>query len=201
MPEHASINADKDFKQLPAFVENVVFDGIQRTKDDVFEKATRVLRKSTNMHDLLQNLVLTQNELGRIGIAKDVRCELEVGKSEFGYDVMFKLKEVGRMAGGMHTTVGNAEGRVALTANLPNVFGRGEKIIIDTGCGSRTRVDWNISFVKPVIMSNTLEWDVNAFRRSVVRDEIGLKSSEYGLNVGVRRCLGDFTSQKVRETN
>lgn len=186
-----------NMSNVPAVVEKVNFEGIKRTKDDVFHSVTKFMMKGKTFDDMMINIGEMQQELIRIGVVRDVSTKLDVGKGDFGYVLTFKIKEPGSVSGGIHTTVGNAEGGVSLKLNFPNTFGRGERFVADIGYGSRSKTDLNMSFYKPYVFKNVLDIGLSAYRRSMMFDASGLKAHDHGIGFNIMRVLGDYTISKT----
>lgn len=173
------VNAD----EIPAQVERVVFDGVIRTKHDMFDKLTQSLWDVNNVERLIAEAHHVQQEIKRVGIASHVEMYLDTASTKCGYQITFKVKEPKRIVGGIHGTVGNAEGGVRLAMSMPNILGRGERLTADTGYGSRTKSDFNLGLQFPILASSTTDRTVSLFRRNQLFDASAINLSENGVAV------------------
>lgn len=62
--------------------------------------------------------------------------------------VTFTVHELGRIRGSVNTSIGNNEGSVMITAETPNILGRGERINAQYSYGTKSN-HINISAIKP----------------------------------------------------
>lgn len=54
-----------------------------------------------------------------------------------------------RLVGGINTMVGNNEGSLIVSAKMPNLFGRGERVQMEYSYGTKNSINFNISAFKP----------------------------------------------------
>ena len=67
-----------------------------------------------------------------------------------GLEITFTVKELKRVLGGINTLVGNNEGSLVIGSNLPNTFGRGEKLQAEYTYGTKQSKGFSGTFVKPL---------------------------------------------------
>ena len=66
------------------------------------------------------------------------------------YEVTFKVTELRRVVGSVHTLVGNQEGSLQTGVRMPNLAGRGERMQLDYTHGTRKTSAFNAGLAKPV---------------------------------------------------
>lgn len=97
---------------------------------------------------------LIRARLENLGCFKSVGVLIDTSRgpnsSPDGFDVTFFVKEFKRVQGGINTLVGNNEGSVVIGANLPNTFGRGEKLQAEYTYGVKQSKGFNCHFIKPL---------------------------------------------------
>lgn len=93
-------------------------------------------------------------KLEQLGCFKSVSVYIDTSKDpelpKNGLEITFNVKELKRVLGGINTLVGNNEGSLVIGANLPNTFGRGEKLQAEYTYGTKQSRGFNGSFLKPL---------------------------------------------------
>ena len=105
-----------------------------------------------------QQVVLKAQEVRRklegLGCFRSVSVLINTSRgpdsSPNGLEVTFNVKELKRVLGGINTLVGNNEGSLIIGSNLPNTFGRGEKLQAEYTYGTKQSKGFNGTFVKPL---------------------------------------------------
>lgn len=93
-------------------------------------------------------------KLEQLGCFKNVGVFIDTSKGpdsfEDGLEITFNVKELKRVLGGINTLVGNNEGSLVIGSNLPNTFGRGEKLQAEYTYGTKQSRGFNGTFIKPL---------------------------------------------------
>lgn len=95
-----------------------------------------------------------RTKLEKLGCFKNVGVFIDTSKGQdatsSGLEITFTVKELKRVLGGINTLVGNNEGSLVIGSNLPNTFGRGEKLQVEYTYGTKQSKGFNGMFVKPL---------------------------------------------------
>lgn len=142
-----------DLSTLSARVDRVHISGLQRTWDDYVRRAVQNLFTAKTFEDVLQQSVQTKDNLTELGIFKSMNVTIDVSKckkaSENGYEVTFNGIELSRITGSVGTEIGQNEGAATIELNVPNIWGRGERLSIHGSYGNAKTTDMNIKCTKP----------------------------------------------------
>lgn len=146
---------------IQAKVEKVHIEGLGRTKDDLVANSVRDLFKAGDFEQVVQKAQEVRSKLEGLGCFKSVDITIDTSNyadsSPDGLEITFTVKEMKRLLGGINTLVGNNEGSLVIGANLPNTFGRGEKLQAEYTYGTKQSKGFSGTFVKPLHnLSNTM---------------------------------------------
>jgi outer membrane protein insertion porin family len=135
-------------------VDRVHVDGLGRTKDDLVIKTVQEVFEAGDFEAVVMKSQLVRMKLESLGCFKTVNVLIDTSKgpnsSPNGYEVTYTVKELKRILGGINTLVGNNEGSLVVGSNLPNVFGRGEKIQAEYTYGTKQSKGFQGTFTKPL---------------------------------------------------
>jgi len=153
--------AQFDLSSIKAKVEKVHIEGLGRTKDDLVANSVRDLFKAGDFEQVVQKAQEVRSKLEGLGCFKSVDITIDTSNyadsSPDGLEITFTVKEMKRLLGGINTLVGNNEGSLVIGANLPNTFGRGEKLQAEYTYGTKQSKGFSGTFVKPLHnLSNTI---------------------------------------------
>ena len=134
-------------------MDRVNVEGLGRTKDDLVMKTVREIFEAEDFQQVVLKSQTVRAKLERLGCFKSVGVLIDtsraVGARPEDLEVTFNVKELKRVTGGVNTLVGNNEGSVVIGSNLPNAFGRGEKVQVEYQYGTKQSKGLNATFVKP----------------------------------------------------
>ncbi|XP_064600502.1 sorting and assembly machinery component 50 homolog [Liolophura sinensis] len=143
-----------DFRKLSAKVERVIIDGLGRTKDDLIVKQVKDIFQADNFQEMIRRTHEVKLRLERLGIFKHVAIFVDTSKGPDakpnGYEVIFEVQELRRVAGGISTLIGHNDASVLFNLRLPNVFGRAEKVQMEYTHGTKQNRGYNLFVSKPL---------------------------------------------------
>jgi len=146
--------AQFDLTSIKAKVDKVHVDGLGRTKDDLIVSSVKELFKAGNFEQVVQHAQEVRSKLEGLGCFKSVDIMIDTSNapdaSPNGLEITFTVKELKRVLGGINTLVGNNEGSLVIGSNLPNTFGRGEKLQAEYTYGTKQSKGFSGTFVKPL---------------------------------------------------
>lgn len=129
-------------------------DGLGRTKDDLVIKSVQELFEAGDFQQVVLKSQEIRTKLEKLGCFKNVGVFIDTSRgqdsSPNGLEVTFTVKELKRVLGGINTLVGNNEGSLVIGSNLPNTFGRGEKLQVEYTYGTKQSKGFNGMFMKPL---------------------------------------------------
>lgn len=129
-------------------------DGLGRTKDDIVIKNVQELFEAKDFQQVVLKSQEVRTKLEKLGCFKSVSVFIDTtsgqDSSQNGLEVTFTVKELKRVLGGINTLVGNNEGSLVIGGNLPNTFGRGEKLQVEYTYGMKQSKGFNGMFTKPL---------------------------------------------------
>lgn len=139
----------------PARVDRVKVEGIGRTYDNIITdsiKETNIFKSST-FGQLIMQCHEVRSKLERLQCFQGVQIEIDESQGvdatpEHGYEITFRVKELGRYRAGVTTSIGNNEGSLVVWGKLPNLFGRGEMAELTFERGTKSLV-YNFTGRKP----------------------------------------------------
>lgn len=112
------------------------------------------LFEANDFHQVVLKSQEIRSKLENLGCFKSVGVFIDTSEgknsSPNGLEVTFTVKELKRVLGGINTLVGNNEGSLVIGSNLPNTFGRGEKLQVEYTYGTKQSKGFNGMFVKPL---------------------------------------------------
>ena len=151
---------------VPARVDRVHVDGLSRTKNDVAEGATRDLLSARTFREVLSKAHEARVKLEKSGCFGDISVHVDASRgpkaTPDGVEVTFYVHELSRVVGGVTTEVGRDEGSVVLGVRAPNVLGRGERLFVEYGYGSRRSNHFGVGVVKPFLGEHEPSLSVSA---------------------------------------
>lgn len=170
---------------VPAKVQTIKIDGLERTKNDIVTKHVQPVLLSKNFEEMVKAAQFAKFQMEQLGLFKAVSINVDVSKGPTarpdGYEITFAVKEHRRVTGGMSTLVGTNEGSVVCSMRLPNVVGRGEKVNSDITYGSKNALGWSLNFSKPLQGDPKLHLQAGIFQNSVDLPWSGYKELGRGL--------------------
>lgn len=118
---------------VKANVHSVEFKGLRYTRNDYVKQSPNGLFKVENFQQLLDECHRTTTYLQSLGAFKEIKVEIDTSSvSDISYVVRFYCKELPKIVGQIGTEmevsgIGSAKAELA----LPNLLGRGEKLIFE----------------------------------------------------------------------
>ena len=116
-------------------------------------KSVGELFKASDFEEVVLKSQEVRTKLESLGCFRSVSVLIDTSRgpeaSPSGLEVTFTVKELKRVMGGVNTLVGNNEGSLVVGLNLPNLFGRGEKLQAEYTYGTKQSKGFNSTFVKP----------------------------------------------------
>lgn len=155
-PETTAETADVPLQlsNIKALVEKINVEGLGRTKDDLVIKTIKELFEAKDFQQVVLKSQEVRTKLEKLGCFKNVGVFIDTSKGQdatsSGLEITFTVKELKRVLGGINTLVGNNEGSLVIGSNLPNTFGRGEKLQVEYTYGTKQSKGFNGMFVKPL---------------------------------------------------
>ena len=152
-----------DLSELPARVDRIIFNGINKTKDDILASLAQPLcDKTRSFEDLfIQAHQLRQHLLGLNGSFKSVYVVIDSKpgqNSPNGYDVKVNVRESRPIIGSVNTTFSPHHvntGSILSTLRGVNVLGRGESVSFEYSTGPKGALNgFNLSSTKPLVSSS-----------------------------------------------
>ncbi|XP_035233426.1 sorting and assembly machinery component 50 homolog isoform X2 [Stegodyphus dumicola] len=144
----------KPLDEVKARVDKIHFDGIKRTKDDVFLQVIGDLLKAQNVQEVVLRAHGVRQQLETLQAFKSIDIILDTSKgpdaTPDGLEVIFNIREKSRIDGNINVLAGNNEGSLLFRFLLPNMFGRGEALSADYEYGKKT-VGFNVTSTKPFL--------------------------------------------------
>lgn len=121
------------FDFVKANVHSVEFKGLHYTKKDYVKQSLNGLFKVDNFQQLLNECHKASTILKSLGVFKEVAVEIDTSNaSDISYIVRFRCKELPLVVGQIGTEVeSNGMGSGKAELEIPNLFGRGEKLIFE----------------------------------------------------------------------
>lgn len=121
------------FSFIKANVHSVEFKGLRYTRNDYVKQSPNGLFKVENFQQLLDECHRTTTYLQSLGAFKEVKVEIDTSSvSDVSYVVRFHCKELPKIVGQIGTEMeASGNGSVKAELALPNLWGRGEKLIFE----------------------------------------------------------------------
>ncbi|MBZ3878343.1 Sorting and assembly machinery component 50-like protein [Sciurus carolinensis] len=133
-------------------VQHVHFNGLGRTRDDVFMYEIGDVFKARNLIEVMRKSHEASKKLLHLGTFRQVDILIHTCQGHAmlhnGLDVTFELTELRRLMGSYYTMVGNNEGSMGLSLKLPNLLGCAEKVTFEFSYGTK-ETSYGPSFFKP----------------------------------------------------
>ncbi|XP_012940018.1 sorting and assembly machinery component 50 homolog A [Aplysia californica] len=171
------------FDKLPVRVQRVVVDGLTRTKDDIIIKEVKPLLSAKTFDELVQLSYNAKVKMERLGLFKNVVIAFDVSKDkrENGYEVLFEVSEFRRVrSGGIHTEISNNDGSLILGMQMPNIFGRGEKLDLHYIIGTKRTHGYKAHLKKPLNNNPDIYMGALAFQSHGEYPWSGYKQTDRG---------------------
>ncbi|KAI1290037.1 Sorting and assembly machinery component 50 -like protein B [Halotydeus destructor] len=203
-PEKAQSN-QIPLTELKARVDKVCFEGIGRTRDDVLVNISKELFDSSNFDDLIVNVHNVKEKLGRLGAFKGIGVLIDTAKGPDatvnGYEITYHLTEQNRVAGGIHTYIGNNNsGSLVTQLRFPNAVGRGERVNLEYQKGNKHTSGFNVTLTKPLIpwIESNPTLTLQAFKQGYDAPWSGFREVDQGLLAGLATKLGSDVEHIIR---
>ncbi|XP_014663333.1 PREDICTED: sorting and assembly machinery component 50 homolog A-like [Priapulus caudatus] len=203
-------------------VERIHIDGLGRTKNDAVVPEVKQIFQAKKFEDVILKSLEAKSKLEDVGAFKKIQIVIDTSKeggASDGVEVSFIVEEYSRIGGGIHTSVGNNEGSVVTGVRLPNLLGRGEKLVGEYTYGSRKTQGFNLVFMKPFLRNPGArftagigksggEWPWSSYMESDLGASTDLSfQSVFGLYHTLKwegvwrqiRCLNNTASFAVRQ--
>ncbi|KAG8225240.1 hypothetical protein J437_LFUL008777 [Ladona fulva] len=220
-PQGSRLNLD----QVKARVDKVKIEGLGRTKDDILTDKVQELFKAKDFQEVILGAHKVRSKLESLECFSKVGVLIDTSEgpdaTPDGYQVVFQVKELKRIAGSVKTLMGNNEGSLVVELKAPNMFGRGEKITAEYSRGWNRTIGLSTTFYKPLRVLNNTSLSTSIFQQGSEWMRSGYKLIERGMlldlafnsNTSLRHnlqwegswreleCLTRSTSFLVREQN
>lgn len=168
---------------LPVRVQRVTIDGLIRTKDDVIIKEVKPVLAAKTFDELVRLTYNAKIKMERLGLFKDVKIFVDVSKDkkENGYDVLFEVDEFRLIKSGkINTEISNNGGNLVLGVEMPNLFGRGEKLNGHYTIGTKRAHGFKVHMKKPLNNNPDIFVGANAFQNYGEYTWSGYKQTDRG---------------------
>lgn len=145
---------------VKANVHSVEFKGLRYTRNDYVKQSPNGLFKVENFQQLLDECHRTTAYLRTLGAFKEIKVEIDTSSaSDISYVVRFHCKELPRMVGQLGTEmeasgVGSAKAELA----LPNLWGRGEKLVFEGSKSLHKQNNVSLKLWKPFFHTSFLQF-------------------------------------------
>lgn len=191
-----------DFESLKVRVDRVHVDGLARTKDDFIADSLKDVFKVQNFQQLLEQTIDTRMKLERLGCFKNITIVIDTSTGpkatpDYGYDVTFKVTELGRMRGHVNTSIENNQGSIKFVMQTPNLLGRGECLESEIKYTPRQMQVFNTSFTKPLLF-NDGSFSTSVFKQTSENYASGYKLHEYGMHLGLAFLYGQVLNHDMK---
>lgn len=149
-PEKPTVKLD----EVKARVDKVHVDGLSRTKDDIVRHTIADLFEATNFEDVMIRAQKVRGKLDSMGCFKNIGIYIDVSSgpnaTPEGLEVTFQVNELGRVVGGINTSIGDNEGSLVVGMKMPNVYGRGESVQTEYSMGYNKNSNFSVRLAKPL---------------------------------------------------
>lgn len=152
--------ANCSLSSIEANVHSVEFKGLRCTRNDYVKKSPNGLFKVDNFQQLLDECHIAAAYLQSLGAFKEIKVEIDTSSvSDISYVVRFHCKELPRIVGQIGTEmeasgIGSAKAELA----LPNLWGRGEKLIFEGSKSIYMQNNLSLKVWKPLFHTRFLNF-------------------------------------------
>ncbi|PVD33657.1 hypothetical protein C0Q70_04915 [Pomacea canaliculata] len=104
------VEEDFDFDKIPAKVQRIIVEGLNRTKDDIIIKQVQPILQSSTFQQMVQSSHEVKMRMERLGLFRRVGIFIDTCKDDPAcdcYEVTFEVKELRPVSGGINTLIGN----------------------------------------------------------------------------------------------
>ncbi|XP_074659888.1 sorting and assembly machinery component 50 homolog B-like isoform X2 [Tubulanus polymorphus] len=188
-PQSQRKNREVDLDKIPARVQRVYVEGLQRTKDDLVAREVKGVFSASSFSEVVEKANEARYKLEKLGIFKNISLTIDTSKGsdarEDGYDVIFEVNESRRITGGINTLIGNNDASLLFALKFPNTFGRAERFNIDYTHGTKHSSGCNVSFIKPFELNPDAKISASIYESHGEYPWSGFKETDRGINFDI----------------
>ncbi|KAG6888003.1 hypothetical protein C0992_009956 [Termitomyces sp. T32_za158] len=179
----ASVRVEGATNTRSSFLGSLIRPSLHSSSDSPSNLGS-VLHTSRGISHLLQKADIFQS------IETVIERPRDAPSSTSDVDIVFKVRERGRLFLNTSTELGNNEGNAAATGRLRNVFGGAEVFEANVSFGTKTRRSFRATFTSPLTSSLGTYGELTAF--NLERDNSSFASCTEGLR-GIKAIVRNGT--------